>query len=1205
MRIKRLELMGFKSFMSKTVINFDEKVTGIVGPNGCGKSNIIDALLWVMGEQSPKSLRGGSMEDVIFAGSDKRKPSSLAEVSITLENDGVFPVNYLNFTEIKVTRRLYRDGESEYLINKVPVRLRDVREVFMDSGARAYAVIEQGEIEKIILSKPDDRRTLIEEAAGITKYKVRKEESKRKLDTTEQNLLRLNDIISEISRQLNQLEKQAKKAVEFRKLREELKDLELRHASCEFVKIDKEVKHLKERLSVLEQNRDSAETELAGQELNIESDKAKKLGIEEKLANLQEQTIGLNTDIHKAKAKLEMIEAEKNNLASGAEIRRHEIESLSIRLERERQELAAINEEFNSHGENVKKAEEEVNTAQSGLDSKLSEQGALTAEIDDKKARLLELVQKELTAKNNISNFGERLESNIVKLERYREDKNRCLNEFQSVKETLGLLEENLADTQKKRSESEEQLKCLHENYSDTKRRLEIREKDREELKNSLADIRSRLKALVDLSNRMEGMSGGVRNVMSSGGWNDRVKGLVADIVETDAEYEKALSAVLGTNLEAMVLDNAEDSFDIINFLKNDKKGLASFIPRHVRSVRKSHGDFIFNGSGSGLVHLPDVVRFNPEYENIFRVLLGNVFVVPDLAAGLRLWNQAQANDFILVTRDGDVLDGMGVLRGGSTDSADSGLLERKREIKELESLNAQTEEKLAVAEEQYKSLLETIEGINSSMENTKNDINRLSVEIASLSKETDAAREDTKRQEQRLSEITFDIDQLCFENDHLEREIKSSTDISGQSGELIKQVESEIEAKKNYLNSLNRELEILRGNLTDLKVSASAVSERFRGIEERKNFLASALESDTARLDNLGGEQERAKVRASELTQETESVTRQSYLDMEKLDTVTREITDVKYEYSQVVDLLSAAEDRIKEERNNVSRIKDEMNNLSISLAEVSVSTGVMTQKIYDKYEVNLADVYSGYVTAEYDPESGGIKIDELNDRISRIGEVNLFAIEEFERLSQRHEFLTAQRDDLVRSMEDLKSAIKKIDDTSKERFRRTFELVNDKFQKFFPILFGGGKAQLVMIDPSDLLSTGVDIIAQLPGKKTQNLNLFSGGEKALTAISLVFSIFAIKPSPFCVLDEVDAPLDDANITRFNEAIKALMEKTQFTIITHNKRTMEMLEVLYGVTMEEPGVSRMVSVRIGEVSARAENQDEDDVFYREDVFLQ
>ena len=1184
MRIKRLELLGFKSFMSKTVINFDKGLTGVVGPNGCGKSNIVDALLWVMGEQSPKSLRGSSMEDVIFNGSDKRKPSSVAEVTIVLENDGVFPAGYINFSEIGVTRRLYRNGESEYLINKVAVRLKDVKEIFMDSGARTYAVIEQGEIERIILAKPEDRRVIIEEAAGITKYKSRKEESQRKLETTEQNLLRLNDIITELSRQLTDVERQAKKAQSYKKLSEDLKGLELTLGSKDYARLEEKASVLRTEIETLEREKQDLSNTVAKLELDIESEKSRKLAVEGEISGLQNRTVDLNTAINTAGARLDMIQDEKTNITRNAELRTFEVEALKVRIERTENELSGIGTDFASQEDLVKAADKEVADAEVELNKRLVDFETVSNSVEGKRARMMECVQNELSAGNNIKNFEERLESNQIQLDRRQEERSKYEAELNSTRETLSLLEANFGDNQKKKQELTEEWNSLKTKYEELKGIVAEKEKDIDHTRLKIGSVNSRLEVLSEISNRLENVSSGTKFVFESSRWDDKIKGFLADAVTVEPEYEKAVEAVIGEKLDAIIVDDGYGASEIIDVLKAESKGQACFIPSDVRGSEKVFDSSMFSWlKGEKAVCLAEVVTITPQYGALIDRLFSNVYIVDSLDAGLDLWKKAKTRDFILVTREGDVIDGSGVIRGGSPEAVGSGILERKRAIKELETERDAVNKRLEELNTEYNTLNGQITESSSRIDNLNLGISGVQQTIALVSKDMDHVREDVKRQEQRLSELTFDIDQLRFENAHLEKEIENAKKTLQTSSELKVGLESELQAEKTRIDQLTGELDTHRNNVLALKMKSSALSERFKSVEEKKMFLEEGIKTDKERLNTLWGDGERHGNRLKELDGEYADNERIKRESMVALDDINRQVNEVRIKHADFLNGINELEKTIRDSRHSLDDKTKASTEINTRLSEISVAVGVLKQRYADRYEVDLSQSWNTYANVDIDEEKAKEDVSSLNKKLMDMGHVNLLAIEEYDKLVERHQFLTVQRDDLLKSMEDLKIAIRKIDETSRTRFKATFDMVNEKFRKFFPILFGGGSAELVMTSPDDLLETGVDIFAQMPGKKTQNINLFSGGEKALTAISLVFSIFAIKPSPFCILDEVDAPLDDANITRFNEAVRALIDRSQFIVITHNKKTMAMLDVLYGITMEDPGISRVVSVRLGD----------------------
>lgn len=1178
MKIKRLELNGFKSFMSKTVINFDSSITGVVGPNGCGKSNIVDALIWVMGEQSPKSLRGSNMEDVIFKGSDNRSPSSLCEVSVTLENDGVFPTMYSNFSEIIISRRLYRNGESEYLINKIQTRLKDIKEIFMDSGARTYAVIEQGEIERIILSKAIERRSLIEEAAGITKYKVRKEESSRKLDSTEQNLLRLTDILSELTDQLTNVEKQARRAEKYKKIKVEISNLETKIATVEFKKITETIMDAKNFIEIENNKKINLENILSNTDLELERSKSQKLGVEEKNNDLQNFTIELNTDIHKTKAKLEVIHSEITNIDKRVESNILELNSLEFRLRREKLELNNLSQEYNSHEKNTNDAEIELLEAQQNLNKLLEENENQENELDNIKAKQIELAQDLIINENIINGNVDKVFNNRIRIDRLQEERLKKETELNTAKDLCEILLKNITNIKNQKIDSIKLIEEKNSLLSSLKTQVRDKEADKSNIKTNFDRLNSRLLVLQELENKNEGFSIGTKVILENK--NENIKGILANIVKVQKKYEKVLEAVLGTGVETIIVDKNLDVLEFLNILKSKNSGRASFI-----SLENNFGVLYRNNeilNEAGVISLfVDLLNFEDKYSSALNLLFKNIYLVDSIDTAIRL--KSLYNDNIFVSTDGDYVDQRGVFTGGSAQSISSSVFQRKREIQELIDERLILIETLKIYDEEINRFNSDIENLCFTIDNFRNNLSCYAIDEASLLKEFENSNDELSKINQRIAELSFDIDQLLFENIHLEKELSTAKDNKITVADKKVLFDGKFSEIRFLREQNQKNLIPARENLTKISIHFSTINERFKSVTERKAFLEEAISTDTIRYNNLKIEDENSSSRLNELNLEIKNLKENNLLKVKQLDEVNNEIIDIKQLYDLYTSIIKETELKVKETANQINLINSVISEYNIILAGETSKLNSLSQRLFEKYGVHIESITIENILDEEVLLNLQHELDELNQTLLEFGQVNLLAIEEYERIKQRFDFLNSQKTDIEKSIGDLKYAIKKIDETSRERFKNAFELVNDKFQKFFPILFGGGKAKLVLTEPEDFLTTGVDILAQLPGKKTQNINLFSGGEKALTAISLVFSIFAIKPSPFCVLDEVDAPLDDANITRFNEAVKALIDKTQFVIITHNKRTMEMVDVLYGITMEEPGVSRMISVRISE----------------------
>jgi len=1179
MRIKRLELSGFKSFLNKTVINFDSTITGVVGPNGCGKSNIVDALIWVMGEQSPKSLRGSSMEDVIFKGSDNKNPSGICEVSITLENDGLFPVKYISFSEITITRRLYRNGESEYLINKVQTRLKDIKEIFMDSGARTYAVIEQGEIERIVLSKPQDRRELIEETAGITKYRIRKEESSKKLEATEQNLLRLNDILSELIIQIDNLEKQAKKALKYKSIKNDIVDLETKVAVIEYTKINNLINDTKLNLEYKNNEKIDIENKLSNLELEIEKNKSQKLSIEEKITELQVKSIDLNTTIHKSRAKIDILNSEMTNIDSKKEGHLLEINSLEIRIKRQEEELRNLDKQIQEHQYNTDELKQELEETQSYLDKLINDKKDLEYIVEDLKIKEINLVQNNIINTNIFNTNNSRIETNQIRVDKYNDELNKFNNDLNNNKDLSEILNKNINTIKNQKID----LNKIHGEktifYNNLKNSLKTKELDRANVKSNYDKVNSRLTALIELEDKKEGLSEGTKIVLNTNKENQFV--IIADLIKVQKKYEKVLEAVIGANAEIIITNNKTNIIEIIKTLKINDNGRASFISKDINESLLYRNNGILNNIGViGL--FVDLFSFNEEYSSIINMFFKDIYLVENIEIAKNLKDQFEEAQF--VTLEGDIIDKRGVYTGGSYKSINTNLFQRKREIQDLKSEKEILQETLKIFDEEIIKLNSDIEAMQFELEKNKDTLSTYAIEEATLSKELENTNEEYNKINHRISELTFEIDQLRFENSHLEKEINIAIKNKENNLNQLKVLNDELELNKVKLNEFELHIAPTRDKFTNVSVSYSTINERYKSVEERKAFLQETINEDKLRLENLVNESLNSNNRLADLVSEKEELNILIDNKSSELILLNEEINNIKNLNTTSNSIIDNDEISIKECRTNINSILNSITSLNIFIGEQTGALNTIKNRLYENFNIDIEskDLINELDLNEETLLANKDKLSALNIKLMDFGHVNLLAIEEFEKVNKRHDFLNTQKQDLEKSILDLKNVIKKIDETSKDRFKTAFELVNDKFQKFFPILFGGGKAKMVLTEPSDMLNTGVDIVAELPGKKTQNINLFSGGEKALTAISLVFSIFAVKPSPFCVLDEVDAPLDDANITRFNEAVRALIDKTQFVLITHNKRTMEMVDVLYGITMEEPGVSRMVSIRIG-----------------------
>lgn len=1305
MRIKRLEIHGFKSFAERTVIHFGDGITGVVGPNGCGKSNIVDALRWAMGEQSAKHLRGNGMDDVIFAGSESRGPLGMAEVTITFKNDGsLVPPEYRDCAEISVTRRLFRDGTSEYLINRTRARLKDVYDLFLGTGigTKSYSIIEQGRIGLIVTSKPEDRRSLIEDAAGISKYKARRKTAERKLEATEQNMLRVSDIVTELGARLGSLEKQAEKAERYRALKTELKGLDL-HASVHQL-LELMVMEAMEarivgdgRAALEEEDRALTERENAAQERMGDLD-AKEADLRQREQDAQR----LEQDYAVGEKNLEHLERER----VGLEGRRVEAESERARLEVQREEARAERRDLLHLGEALAAASgEEASTLQeeqASLEARENELEDWARELEGKKRLLVECLTQVAQNENHQKNLEDKTGEVQGRIERLEREADRAKGEAKAAEHAARELKENLDQNRQlslaledERASQEALLERSSAEFMDNEARLlEIREE--------LMDKRSRLSSLEEIQKNYEGCSVAVRAIMKHAAedaqLSEKVHGLVADVVSSEPKFETAIEAVLGDRLQYVVVENQDEGIASVEYLKAHGDGRSSFVPLDLRedhaswaprkttrppvssadsvsvlhpatfaqaeapslvmaadaggasflapaeapapsgesltpgeatSAPKSISDkpppaelsaFAFEAQsqlyarghdvaqGSALpvpeaIHeleeepwpnleapgvlgkLVDLVRAKPGFERVTRVLLGDVVVVEDLEAARRLWREPGHRKTI-VTLAGEVLDAVGILSGGSNQGTATGMLAKKREIEELRVTVSHKERDFAAVETKHKDLSRRIHKIEEALEKLSHQRHEEELSTVKLEKDLRSLEETVARHHEHEATIRLEIDNTRreLESISVERERVRGTllELESRRGGF----EGFVTERTAALDAHKADIAARRARVTELRVRAAASQERKDSSERSLIRLEERLSEIEARIERLTYNIEHSFQEAARLSHQISLARDQGISLSEQIQTNKQALAEERSGLEEASRQLRQEELGLREERKKLDALKDGMTQSLMKLREHQLAQESLRQQVNERYQLVLDELIFEYHLLPTPSEDDEDRRKKLRRQLAAIGEVNLTAIDEFKEVKERHDFLAAQRDDLLKAVEALKDAIKKINKTSRERYVETFHLVNEKFQTVFPRLFKGGQASLVLTDPDNPLESGVELLAQPPGKKLQSVTLLSGGEKALTAVALIFGIFLIKPTPFCLLDEVDAPLDDANVGRYNEMVRDMAQISQFILITHNKRTMEIPDRIYGITMEEPGISKVVGVDIKETES-------------------
>ena len=1244
MRIKRVDIFGFKSFVEKTSISFLDPITAIVGPNGCGKSNIVDAIRWVMGEQSAKHLRGRAMEDVIFAGSETRGPAGFAEVSLTFDGahlradaaPGGVPWGAVGPDEIVVTRRLHRDGESEYLLNGVPSRLRDVVEFFLGTGvgSKAYAIIEQGRIGFIVSSRPEERRGLIDEAAGITKYKVKKKAAERRMESTRQHLLRVSDIISEIEGRLRSLRLQAAKAERYKRYKAELRDLDLWAGSQRFLGHLAEEKALNTEIDELRVRHDDGARALEAEEGGVE---VERLSVTEEMNELgaaKDDLFALTNKAQLGQQRSEHHTDEASKLESRAAAERREIEELSARLT----EHAAAIEDLDSR---LSRLDEDATASDAQYREKEQAHETLRAELAHAREQL-DVAQSEVSsARARIA----RNESEKSAATARREDLARRLetvaSEDEAASSRLGALQVDAETLTTGLDEIEGRRTGLVENKTTQEARLAVLRADvsrgeleLETLREEAHRRRSRLASLCEIQDRYESFQKGVRAIMQKRrereglGETSGIKAVVADIVQPPPELETAVEAVLGERLGNIIVESHDVGVEAIEYLKTRSEGRSSFIPVALRTTLSAAavGSVVYDaGGGSSLdapasVFLPDLtslgdgavpgaalgaatatdaissawptgpgvrgplldlIGYDRDYVGVANFLLGDVLVVDDLNRALELWRQTRTTKTI-VTLDGEVVDPHGVVTGGSRESS-VGVLEQKREIRELEQVVAKLEVDSQEALARHVATKQELADVTRAIEELVTVLRADEVTMISQRKDLDRAREEIARLGARHRQLTEETDRLSRSHEEAEQRVQTAGAALDADWALIDVAERRVTELRTSTLAIAERVDAIIGELTALKVAAAQAQDRRDHARSTRQRLESEKASAELRVAALERTIEEELARAEALREEAGQLREEASLLQAEAEARARAHAERTSALEERQVVLARREAELRAARTDVGRMSQTLSRLELRRTEVSGKRASLAEQVAARYaDVNLLDVVSDYHLRPPVGEVEEARMSELRGLIERMGEINLTAIEESEESQKRFDFLTAQRADLESALGQLEAAIDKINRASRKRFKETFEAIDAKFREVYPRMFGGGRAHLQLTNSDDLLEAGVDIVANPPGKKImQNIELLSGGEKALTAVSLLFAIFLVKPSPFCVLDEVDAPLDEANVGRFNEMVRAMTDRSQFILISHNRRTMEIADRLCGITMEEPGVSKLVGVNL------------------------
>ncbi|MFD0587861.1 chromosome segregation protein SMC [Paenibacillus sp. GCM10027627] len=1185
MFLKRIELAGFKSFADKTELEFVNGITAVVGPNGSGKSNISDGIRWVLGEQSAKSLRGGKMEDIIFAGSDARKAVNYGEVSLTLDNsDHALPLEY---NEVTVTRRVHRSGDSEYLINKQPCRLKDITELFMDTGIgkEAYSIIGQGRIEEILSTRSEDRRGIFEEASGIVKYKSRKREAQKKMDETEQNLLRIHDLVSELEDQVEPLRKQSEKAIHFKTLKETLKTKEISMYVHNIETVHQAWSSATEKLEKLREEQLQLGTVVSKHDAHLEHDRLQLRELEGELDALHEAMLQISEDVEKCEGYGEVLKERKRNLDQN---KRQLEESISAQDGR----IAALTKdeaEFRSRSAALELELADLRTKLVAEEANLLgvAGGAVIDAEESLKGELLEVLSAMAQQRNEIRYAQQQQETLQRRLERIGDDESKWAEQQEKLNKRRVDLESALRDALAKldsirnrmleQTEAVKTLAVQLEEVSSAIRKWEQR----------LDSHISRRDTMKEMQDALDGFMQGVKEVLKSArrssGGIEGVHGAVAELVRVPQRIEVAVETALGGALQHIVMEDERTARAAIAFLKQRQLGRATFLPLDVikgRSVPESEKRTA--ESIEGFVGVAsELVGCDSRYQSIVNNLLGNVLLAETLEQANRIASRCQYR-YRVVTLEGDVVNAGGSMTGGSLQKKGASLLGRTRqiealdqEIKDAKSTVEQLRNKLSDLRKDNSIRSQNLEELRSGAEQCRFEEQGIRAELQQLGVEAKLLAEQSELAASERGSFAAERKQITETSEAAERKLEQLIIDEARLQEAIRMAEERRKASESAK-------EELQGQLTDIKIAVAKTDQEKASFEDQAGRVRSDIQRAKAELANLRSlfaQQEEELARHSD-----ESVTQIEQLNALRIKKAScAEGTDLKRAArAQKIAGLEQGESETKEQRVQLRAVEDQLRGTEIAVNRQDVELDNLLRKLSEEYELSYELAKDQYPVPD-DVIGTQNEVRDLRRQISALGEVNLGAIEEYERVKERYEFLSEQKDDLIEAKTTLYQVIKEMDDEMSKRFRTTFEAIRGHFVVVFSKLFGGGRADLVMVEPDRVLDTGIDIVAQPPGKKLQNLQLLSGGERALTAIALLFAILQVKPVPFCVLDEVEAALDEANVSRFAQYLREFSELTQFIVVTHRKGTMEEADVLYGVTMEEGGVSKLVSVRLEE----------------------
>ena len=1182
MYLKRLEMQGFKSFADKTILEFRPGITGVIGPNGSGKSNISDAIRWILGEQSMKSLRGSKTQDIIFAGTQNRKSLGFAEASLVFDNtDGALPIE---FSEVTITRKIYRSGETGYYINKTACRLKDVIELFMDTGIGrdGYSIIGQGKVDEILSNKSEDRRHIFEEAAGIVKYRARKEETEKKLEQTKLNLLRINDIIIEIEGNLEPLQLQSDKAKKYLNLKEELKNIEI---GLFIYNIDK----YKKDLEALAQDEDIMKSTLNQEEGKLEKIKILKEELKDEIDEIttkieEMQNIGFesqkkieqcNSNINVAEAKIQSNKeiAERNKIEI-SELQ-EKIASLKSDIEQKESRKSNLKENKAKFENELKEKEEELAKLTAKLSSKELEMEEIKKIIEKNTDRKYEL-QAEISKKQaNIENLEKRknqlnqeISSQTLEIDRIRIKKEDIAREFNETESNRNNILKKIEEIRKQKNEITTKIKEFEIQIAN--------------LTNEMRMKTSRYNFLVETEKEKEGYIKSVKSLLidceKAKELGKGMHGVLANIIDVPKEYQTAIEMCLGASLQNIVTETEEDAKKLIEHLRVNNLGRASFLP--ITSVKGKKLDNI-KGKKDGVIGIAcDLIKFDKKYEQIVLNLLGRTVIVDNMQNAIKL-SKENNYSFRIITLEGDVINPSGAITGGSVAKKTVNILGRSKEIEELSKEINDIKTKISKLEKSKEEYEDSSEDVLEEAEHLEKQLQEIEISYATEKQRVESIDENIQTIRDRINKQKEEV----LKSEENKKELLNSKELDEQEMSKISKENEEKQSIIDEFANSNKDsqtyIDNLNEDITDLKISVSSFNESEMSIEEMSEMINKEIETHTKNVEIKKAQIEKDEKENIELEKQIEETKKQIEEIKFQVSNSGENIEKLKKDRVSKNEKLTKKEDEQTDEFKVIEDLKAQVTKLEVKKSKIEEDITEIINKMWEEYE--LTPNNAGNYPMPENVQLTQRKVNNLRTDIRELGSVNVDSIEEYKNLKQRYDFMCEQRLDLESTMAKLNKVIAEMLDVMKTQFKEKFEIINKNFGEVFKELFGGGMAEVSLTDENNILESGIEINAQPPGKKLQSMLLLSGGERAFTAIALLFAILKINPAPFCVLDEIEAALDDVNVYRYAEYLKKFAKDTQFLIITHRKGTMEAADTIYGVTMEEKGISKLLSMKLKE----------------------